>query len=268
MRYRPGRGTAALLGIGFAVAVTMAVLATFFLFPGGPCAGDECTELGDPTVIAISEISPTPDGSAPAEPPSAAPSTGPQLPPSRPVGSPGQGDLEYDTQVQMPPTSAAPTGPDPDGVSATIMAGPLRVVSPAPQAPTGGFLKVDRMTGTARGRLEPVVVQDFRGSTAGWALTATMSDFEDGGTGKLSADQLAWEPKCVSHPGPTEPYPSTAVPGPPVSSGRTALLCSAPPSHGVTGGQFDVGADIRLQVPLVPADTAGRYSATLLLTLV
>lgn len=266
MSYRPGRGTTALLGTAFAVAITTAVLASFFLFPGGGCNEDGCGDASDPTVLAISEVSASPSASPSGS--GGQPSGGqPQSPtgaPSAPEGAPADGDLTFSAQVSGPPTPEAPTG-DPAGVSAVIHAGPLRVLTPTAGAGSG-FLKVDRFTGTAKGRLEPMVVQDFRGSHDGWTLTATMSDFSVSGGRTLDADNLAWEPKCGPHAAGNEAYPSTAVPGSPVSASRTALLCSAPAAAGVTGGQFDVGADIRLPVP-AGSTTSGSYTATLLLTL-
>ncbi|WP_436777242.1 WxL domain-containing protein [Yinghuangia sp. YIM S09857] len=267
MTYRPGQGTAALLGTVFAVAVTTAVLASFFLFPGGGCNGESCGDASEPTVVAVGEVSASP--TAPSTTPSGGPSgpggqpTGgaPQLPTAVP-SAPSDGDLHFSAQVDMPPAPEAQTA-NPDGVSAVIHAGPLRVLTPSSAG--SGFLKVDRTTSTAKGRLDPMLVQDFRGSHSGWTLTATMSDFSVPGGRTLDADKLAWEPKCGAHPG-GEPYPSTAVPGSPVSAGRTALLCSAPALAGVTGGQFDVGADIRLPVP-AGSTTSGSYTATLLLTL-
>ncbi|WP_436791012.1 WxL domain-containing protein [Yinghuangia sp. YIM S10712] len=282
MSHRPGQGTAALAGTGFAVAVTAAVLATFFLFPGGGCNGDECGSASDPTVQAITQVVPTP-----GTPSSGSPSPGGNAPtgtggddpneapgPGDPSGSPGSagsptapGDpgLRFSTEVSGPPSpSDAPQAASGE-VSAMLHAGPLRVLTPVPNAGTG-FLKVDRTSGTARGRLDPLLVQDFRGSTTGWSLTATMSDFVGPGGATLDAGRLAWEPKCGAHPGPAEPYPSTAVAGSPVPAGRTALLCSTPSTRGVTGGQFDVGADLRLPVPAGSA-RSGDYSATLLLTL-
>jgi len=267
------------------VAVTVAVLATFFLFPGGGCNGDSCGDAGDPTVRAVTQVLPTEEATgtpgAPTETsagrgtegdPAADPGT-PTTETSPGTGTNGSGtggpgtdpDLRFSTEVGQP--SAAPETPRSASgdVSAMLHAGPLRVITPAPNAGTG-FLTVDRSSGTAKGRLAPLLVQDFRGSTTGWSLTATMSDFTGPGGATLDADRTAWEPHCGAHPGPAEPYPSTAVPGSPVSAGRTALLCSTPSARGVTGGQFDVGADLRLPVPAGSARSGG-YTATLLLTL-
>lgn len=280
MTYRPGQGTATLAGTAFAVAVTAAVLATFFLFPGGGCNGEECGDASDPTVRAVTEVLPTPGASEAASGTPGAPGaptpagTGsdadaggdpPTAPGSLPAGPGADPDLRFSTEVGQP--SAAPEAPGTASgdVSAMLHAGPLRVLTPAPN-PGTGFLKVDRSSGTAKGSLAPLLVQDFRGSTTGWSLTATMSDFTGPGGATLDAGHLAWEPRCDAHPGPAEPYPSTAVAGSPVSAGRTALLCSTPSARGVTGGQFDVGADLRLPVPAGSARSGG-YTATLLLTL-
>lgn len=262
MTYRPGRGTATLAGTAFAVAVTVAVLATFFLFPGGGCNGDTCGDASDPTVRAVTQVLPTEGTPGTPAPSDADPGSGAGTGTGADAADP---DLRFSTEIGQP--TAAPEGPQSASgdVSAMLNAGPLRVVTPAPNAGTG-FLRLDRSGGTARGQLTPLLVQDFRGSTTGWSLTATMSDFTGPGGATLDADRLAWEPQCGAHPGPAEPYPSTAVAGSPVSAGRTALLCSTPSTRGVTGGQFDVGADLRLPVSAGSARSGG-YTATLLLTL-
>lgn len=272
MSYRPGRGTAALLGTAFAVAVTTAVLASFFLFPGSGCNEDGCGDVSDPTVqaVGVAPTTPSPSASPPAESgPAATPPGGPA--PSG-NGEPAEGTsgdlgLAFNTQVTQP-TALPPQNTASGEVSAMIHAGPLRVIPSTPGAAPGfsGYLKVNRAAGAAQGRLEPMIVQDFRGSSAGWTLTATMSDFTAAGGSSLNADHLTWVPTCSSHPGPSEPYPSTAVPGSPSSPGRTALLCSTPAARGVTGGQFDVGADLRLPVPAGTGGSGG-YTATLMLTL-
>ncbi|UGQ09499.1 WxL domain-containing protein [Yinghuangia sp. ASG 101] len=277
MTYRPGQGTATLVGTAFAVAVTAAVLATFFLFPGGGCNGDACGDASDPTVRAVTDVLPAPGApEAPGTPGAPAPTgTGSGGDPSadpaaRAGGTAGTAadtdpDLWFSTEIGQP--SAAPEAPRSASgdVSAMLHAGPLRVLTPAPN-PGTGLLTVDRSSGTATGSLTPLLVQDFRGSTTGWSLTATMSDFTGPGGATLDAGRLAWEPRCDAHPGPAAPYPSTAVAGSPVSAGRTALLCSTPSARGVTGGQFDVGADFRLPVP-AGSTRSGGYTATLLLTL-
>ncbi|GAA4964251.1 hypothetical protein GCM10023205_30390 [Yinghuangia aomiensis] len=268
MTYRPGAGTAALLSTAFAVAVMTAVLASFLLFPGSGCNADGCGSADDPQVGAMGDQSPS---SPPAPPPA---STAPAAPTDDPFGTPGTpggpsggtptdaGDLRFDTQVAGP-AAATGSGGDPAGISAMLLPGPLRVVTPAPGG--SGYLKVNSVTGNAEGRIAPVLVQDFRGSRSGWTLTATMSDFSAAGGSKLDADKLNWVPKCGAHPGPSS-YPSTPVAGSPVATNRTALLCSTPSLPSVTGGQFDVEADLRLQLP-DRGSGGGTYTATLVLTL-
>ncbi|MDI2132289.1 hypothetical protein [Yinghuangia seranimata] len=260
MSYRPGRGTAALLGTAFAVCVSTLVLATFLLFPAGGCAGPDCGDAADPQVESVAEPRDTP-GVMPETPPPAPP----QAPPPSTPAAPGQDgtSLVYDTRVvQAGP--ADPGGIQVAPVGARILAGPFTVRET--EASGEPKLVVMPMTRTAVGTLPALLVQDFRGSRLGWSLTATMSDFATTRGDKLGADGLDWQPRCAPRDG-AGPYPSKAVPGSRTDKSRTALLCSTPSDREVTGGQFEVGGDFSLRLPasgVVP----GSYTATLTLTLV
>lgn len=171
-------------------------------------------------------------------------------------GGAGTGDRElgWDTTIRQPRS--------PDQVDGNVNPGVLAV-----STPDAGLnrLVVDRNDGVARGSLTPMLVQDFRGSLDGWTLTGAMSDFRAEDGSRVEARHLVWEPHCGPHPG-RGPYPSEPKAGPRVQSSPTATLCSTSSSTSVTGGEFDVGADLTLRLP-DRNTSAESFSATLTLTL-
>jgi hypothetical protein len=172
-------------------------------------------------------------------------------------GSSGSDVWGWDTKIQQPQQSQAPSK-----VDGNINPGVLAVSTPnAGQS----RLAVDRATGTAKGTLNSMLVQDFRGSRRGWTLTGEMSDFRAEDGTRIAAANLTWTPYCNPHPG-RGPYPSSPKAGSRAQSSRSATLCSTSSSTSVTGGEFDVGADLILRLP-DRNTSAESYSATLTLTL-
>ncbi|MEY9877452.1 hypothetical protein ABH931_006976 [Streptacidiphilus sp. MAP12-33] len=115
--------------------------------------------------------------------------------------------------------------------------------------------------GASTGTLNTVTVQDFRGGSTGWSLTASNTNFTGPGTASLPASALSWSPTCST----TSGSPSTCVAGTAGAVGATgATLASTPPAS-LTGGQFAAGAGLTLTVPAFTAP--GAYSSTLTLTL-
>jgi hypothetical protein len=175
-------------------------------------------------------------------------------------------------------------------VSAT---GTCSVPQSANVAVTGGPLQMSENTGAVAfpgvtldgtvhnqaGSLQQVDVQDFRGTTNGWVLNATMSDLAlTGGpyagsgaapipAGNVSASGLT----CTGNPAGTTPYPSTptAGSGGTLSTTTAITLCSqgpgttSPPT--VTGGDFLVGAGLTLKVPAYVLQ--GTYTGTVTISL-
>jgi hypothetical protein len=199
-------------------------------------------------------VVPSGDATAPADgvttEPSADDGTGPQI----------AGDVGWEVRGTGPVQNSSG-----QGAGTRIQGGPLSVTSLSGSRSGVGKLTSDGVTGTLQGSLEPLLVQDFRGTRNGWSLTARMSDFTGPGGRTIPASRLSWEPTCTPHQG-GGPYPSDPESGPPVSGAHTALLCSAAASTGVTGGEFDVGAKLRLRLPDGRAPS-GSYTATLVLTL-
>ncbi|WP_406286059.1 hypothetical protein [Embleya sp. NBC_00896] len=262
MTTRPRTGAAALIAT---VAVVGSVLA-LYIGPGGGEFGPSQSKVTDqpgPDGGGVFRPAPSTTEGALSAPPSDGATTGDSTGSGDAgggttdgrTGSPGgSGDLDWDTRIEQPRSPAR--------VDGNVNPGVLAVSTPG----TGqSRLTVDRVSGTAKGALNPMLVQDFRGSRHGWTLTGAMSDFRAEDGTRIEAHNLVWNPYCTPHPG-RGPYPSSAKPGNRAQSSRTATLCSTSASPSVTGGEFDVGADLILRLP-DRNTSAESYSATLTLTL-
>jgi hypothetical protein len=115
--------------------------------------------------------------------------------------------------------------------------------------------------GRARGQLNKVTVQDFRGGSAGWSLTGKVTDFQGPGGATIDAKKLGWLPGCTT----VEGSPSTCAAGRPVYLGADAATLASAPDSAHTGGEFVAEAALTLNVPKFTP--AGSYSAVLTLTL-
>ncbi|MFJ4617105.1 hypothetical protein [Streptomyces sp. NPDC088812] len=127
---------------------------------------------------------------------------------------------------------------------------------------------VDGTEHSATGSLNAVEVKDFRGSTRGWSLVGTVTDFTNSAGAAVPAGNLSWTPTCAVHAGAAAA--STVTPGSPgpLSATTAAPLCTQAASDdptSVTGGDFDAGASLDLRVPAITQ--AGEYAAVLRLTL-
>ncbi|MFF7248145.1 hypothetical protein ACFZBU_30025 [Embleya sp. NPDC008237] len=258
MSARPGRGLGALIA-------TTAVVGTVLVFYYGPGGGEfgpshtNVTDQAGPSGGGTFRPAPTAAGggdtnSAPPSDTSAGPDASGSGGSDGGGSAPGAGDLDWDTKIEQPSSPAR--------VDGNINPGVLAV-----STPNAGHnrLTVDRAGGIAKGALNPMLVQDFRGSRNGWTLTGAMSDFRAEDGTRIEAHNLVWDPYCTPHPG-RGPYPSSAKPGNRAQSSRTATLCSTSSSPSITGGEFDVGAELTLRLP-DRNTSAESYSATLTLTL-
>ncbi|GAA2020101.1 hypothetical protein GCM10009839_15900 [Catenulispora yoronensis] len=174
--------------------------------------------------------------------------------------------------------SAKGTCSIPQGANIAVTGGPLQMAENT-GAVTFPGVTLDGTVHNQPGALQQIDVQDFRGTTNGWVLNATMSDLAlTGGpygnqgaapipAGNVSAAGLT----CAGNPAGTQPYPSTPTAG---SGGaldpNTAItLCSQaaggtnPPT--VTGGDFLVGAALTLKVPAYVLQ--GTYTGTVTISL-
>lgn len=172
-------------------------------------------------------------------------------------------------QVQDPGSEAEPdpcAGKAPDqcgnqDISVTVTGGPLTLA----QEPGEVVLDPVTLNGSAQtttGTLRQVTVSDARGSSLGWTLIGTLSDFEGPAGATIPANNLSWTPQCTARAGATPVV--TGTPGPLGEAG--ALLCStADSTSGPVGGTYDIGASLTLNVPAATA--SGEYDAILTLTL-
>ncbi|MCF2532652.1 WxL domain-containing protein [Yinghuangia soli] len=143
-----------------------------------------------------------------------------------------------------------------------VLPGPLAMQ----QASAGVTLSPITINGkpqTMTGVLNTVAIQDFRGSTKGWSLTAKTSDFTSDTGGTISKSSFKWTPNCTV----TNPDSPSAV-----KSGANAVvdnstLCSqdAKGAGQVTGGEFAGNAAFTLAVPSF--QLAGTYTAKVTLSL-
>ncbi|MGW9209888.1 hypothetical protein ACWGR4_23235 [Embleya sp. NPDC055664] len=178
--------------------------------PTGPTAG----AIGDPTL-----------GGAGATPGAGIPGAGTTPPPGVPP---------------LPPAGQVPQTP------ADAVAGPLFMRQNSAGVTMPEFRPGDT-TQELEGRLNPVTIQDRRGSTLGWTLTAQSSDFIGQGGEVVPARRLTWIPACTTVEGPPAAV-GTGVPG--TVGGDAEVLCRQNPSTGaVTGGAFEANALLSLSLP-------------------
>ncbi|MFD3759541.1 hypothetical protein [Streptomyces sp. NPDC058622] len=127
---------------------------------------------------------------------------------------------------------------------------------------------VDGTPHDSTGALRALEVKDFRGTTQGWSLVGTVTDFRNSAGAAIPASKLSWTPQCGVHPGSSAA--SAVIPGSsgPLSATTASPLCTqaagADPTS-VTGGHFDAGAALNLRVPEIVQ--SGEYAAVLRLTL-
>ncbi|MFJ1709436.1 RICIN domain-containing protein [Kitasatospora sp. NPDC088346] len=181
----------------------------------------------------------------------------------------GAGQAWKVTTVDAPTDPTHPTDPtDPPGggtpakadqrIGTSVDAGSLTMTAAtdAVRLPSVAF----GTGGASTGALNTVTVKDFRGGTAGWSLTAKVTDLT-GPRGRIDADRLGWTPTCASTP----ESPSTCQAGSPGAIGKDGATLASVPGSALTGGEFTVGATLSLDVPKFTP--VGDYSGTLTLTL-
>ncbi|GAA1373270.1 WxL domain-containing protein [Catellatospora chokoriensis] len=148
-------------------------------------------------------------------------------------------------------------------LSQTVTAGNLAMARAAGSSNiTLSGVTLDGTVHTSTGSLPVITVTDHRGSTFGWSLVGTLTDFTGTPGGTIPKANLSWTPACTGTAGATNAATAAAGSAGPVDG---ATLCSAPADAAGTGGSFDASAALALTVPA--HQRAGAYSATLTITL-
>ncbi|WP_411105577.1 hypothetical protein [Streptomyces sp. cmx-4-9] len=135
-------------------------------------------------------------------------------------------------------------------VDVEVLPGPLAI------GPQGGNPAVDFGKVTINGKAQSVVgqftamsVQDFRGGSLGWDVTATRTPFLNESTGHAMAKaQLGIQPACTVT---NADSPSTCSAGAPgaLSADPLKIASQAPGGEELTGGEFAVGGAGMIQLP-------------------
>jgi hypothetical protein len=166
--------------------------------------------------------------------------------------------------------TAAPTGPaaGQEGVGGTVNAGPLGVLVPADVSLAFPAIQLNGQPHTVTTQFTPVEVQDFRGGTLGWSLTAQMAAPLAGSTGGSlpEADLAVVGSGVVQTPGSqTPPSTPTAGTGGALNAAVTLATQAASTNNTVTGGDFTVGGELSLSTPAYLL--AGTYTGDITFTL-
>jgi hypothetical protein len=109
------------------------------------------------------------------------------------------------------------------------------------------------------GQLGAMTVSDGRSDKPGWSVSGSLTDFRNGGTNTIPANDLGWTPKITST-GSDATAGAKVTPGGDTGLKQGAALASATAGHG--GGSTTISADLILSAPV--GDTApGSYNAVL-----
>ena len=115
----------------------------------------------------------------------------------------------------------------------------------------------------SNGAVNKVTVTDARGSSAGWSLSARLTDLTTGGgtapNSTIGASTFIWSPACQTTGGTAVVTPGTST----KLSNSDQTFCQVASGQG--GGKFT--ADAGLSVPVPATQAAGLYTGILTLTL-
>lgn len=123
-------------------------------------------------------------------------------------------------------------------------------------------ISMDSAPGPATGTFSNLIVKDYRGSTPGWSVTATGSDFVDGLGNLIAITNLTMTSQTVS------PVFAESVSGINLGGGvlsTTTPINLATATSGNGAGNLNVGGIFSLQIPL--ATVPGTYNSTLTITI-
>ncbi|MEU9035567.1 hypothetical protein AB0D45_11820 [Streptomyces sp. NPDC048352] len=135
-------------------------------------------------------------------------------------------------------------------VDIEVLPGPL-ALGPKDGQPAVSFgaVTINGKAQSVVGAFNAATVQDFRGGSLGWDVTATRTPFLNQATGhSLAKAQLGIQPSCtVTNPD----SPSTCTAGTPGAISETPMKVAsqAPGGDELTGGEFAVGGTAMIQLP-------------------
>jgi hypothetical protein len=118
--------------------------------------------------------------------------------------------------------------------------------------------------GVMTGAMQHVVVTDTRGGALGWSLTASITPLSNGHE-TIAPDHLRVTPSCHAIAAGSAPGAVAGSAGQPADEAVT--LCTKDTElgpSGSTGGSYDVGASMTLDLPRAPR---GHYAAVVVLAL-
>ncbi|MEV7522448.1 hypothetical protein [Streptomyces sp. NPDC091371] len=135
-------------------------------------------------------------------------------------------------------------------VDVEVLPGPL-ALGPKDGQPAVNFgaVTINGKSQSVFGAFNAATVQDFRGGSLGWDVTATRTPFLNATTGhSMAKAQIGIQPSCtVTNPD----SPSTCTAGAPGAITDTPLKIASQAAGGdeLTGGEFAVGGAAMLQLP-------------------
>lgn len=135
-------------------------------------------------------------------------------------------------------------------VDVEVLPGPL-ALGPKDGQPAVSFgaVTINGKAQSVVGVFNAAVVQDFRGGTLGWDVTATRTPFLNAETGhSMAKAQIGIQPSCtVTNPD----SPSTCTAGTPGAITDAPMKVASQPAGGeeLTGGEFAVGGAGMIQLP-------------------
>jgi hypothetical protein len=135
-------------------------------------------------------------------------------------------------------------------VDVEVLPGPLALGPKTGQpAVSFGAVTINGKAQSVFGQFNAATVQDFRGGTLGWDVTATRTPFLNQATGhSMAKAQLGIQPSCtVTNPD----SPSTCTAGAPGAITDTPMKIASQAAGGdsLTGGEFAVGGAGMIQLP-------------------
>lgn len=123
-------------------------------------------------------------------------------------------------------------------------------------------INMDDAPGPTIGVFDNLIIRDFRGTSAGWSVTATANDFSDGNGNIIPIDNLSINSSAIS------PVYAESVLGIVLGNGNlsnTLPLNLATAGNGNGVGNFKINGNLSLLIPI--ATVPGNYSSVMTITI-